>query len=109
MLPPADHRGAPRADIALPCTLRRPIGRPIVARTVNVGAGGMLVSTARPLTVDESLTFDLANLDMPVNGHARVLRQQRHDMYALRFERLPEPLTHRLQELATHAGAPAGA
>ena len=76
MLPPADHRGAPRADIALPCTLRRPIGRPIVARTVNVGAGGMLVSTARPLTVDESLTFDLANLDMPVNGHARVLRAE---------------------------------
>ena len=91
---------APRAEIALPCTLRRPIGRPIVAQTVNVGEGGMLVSTARPLTVDEPLSFDLANLDMPASGHARVLRQQRHDVYALRFEGLAPPLTSRLRELA---------
>jgi hypothetical protein len=103
MLSPAPR--APRAEIALPCTLRRPIGRPIVARTVNVGVGGMLVSTSRPLTVDEPLSFDLANLDIPVSGHARVLRQQRHHLYALRFERLPAPLTNRLRELA-HAGAP---
>ena len=103
---PPETRRAPRAEIALPCTLRRPIGRPIVAQTVNVGAGGMLVSTARPLTVDEPLTFDLANLDIPVGGHARVLRQQRHDVYALRFEGLSEPLTNRLRELAAQ-GTPA--
>ena len=104
-----DHRRAPRAEITLPCTLRRPIGRPIVAQTVNVGVGGMLVSTARPLTVDEPLSFDLANLDIPASGHARVLRQQRHDVYALRFEGLPAPLTNRLRELAGHAGAPPAA
>ena len=103
-----DHRRAPRAEIALPCTLRRPIGSPIVAQTVNVGVGGMLVSTARPLTVDEPLSFDLANLDVPVNGHARVLRQQRHDVYALRFERLPDPLTNRLRQLAVQAGGSPG-
>jgi hypothetical protein len=101
-----EHRRAARAEITLPCTLRRPIGRPIIAQTVNVGAGGMLVSTARPLTVDEPLSFDLANLDVPVHGHARVLRQQRHDMYALRFEGLPPPLTSRLRELAGQAGSP---
>jgi PilZ domain len=99
-----ENRRAARAEITLPCTLRRPIGRPIVAQTVNVGGGGMLVSTARPLTVDEPLSFDLANLDVPVHGHARVLRQQRHDMYALRFEGLPPPLTNRLRELAVQAG-----
>jgi hypothetical protein len=109
MLPPAQHGRAPRAEIALPCTLRRPIGRPIVARTVNVGAGGMLVTTARPLTVDEPLSFHLANLDMPVNGHARVLRQQRHDVYALRFEGLPDPAKNRLRELAAQTGASSGA
>ncbi|MEA2129599.1 MAG: hypothetical protein QOJ85_2490 [Solirubrobacteraceae bacterium] len=100
-----ETRRAPRADITLPCTLRRPIGRPIVAQTVNVGAGGMLVSSARPLTVDEPLTFDLANLDRPVGGHARVLRQQRHDIYALRFEGLPEPVTNCLRDLAVHGSA----
>jgi PilZ domain len=100
-----ENRRAPRAEITLPCTLRRPI----VAQTVNVGVGGMLVSTARPLTVDEPLSFDLANLDVPVHGHARVLRQQRHDIYALRFEGLSPPLTDRLRELAGHAGAPPAA
>lgn len=109
MLPPPEPRRSPRAEIALPCTLRRPIGRPIVAQTLNVGTGGMLVSTARPLTVDEPLTFDLANLDMPVAGHARVLRQQRHDVYALRFEGLADPARNRLRDLAAQAGASPGA
>lgn len=95
-----EHRRAARAEIALPCTLRRPIGTPIVAQTVNVGAGGMLVSSARPLTVDEPLDFDLANLDGPVHGHARVLRHEQLDIYALRFERLPDPMADRLQRLA---------
>lgn len=96
-----DNRHTPRAEIELPCTLRRPIGRPIVAQTLNVGAGGMLVSSARPLAIDEPLDFDLANLDVPVSGHARVLRHHKLDVYALRFERLPEPMVTCLQELAT--------
>ena len=97
----AELRHAPRIDIALPCTLRRPVGRPIVARTLNVGTGGMLVSSARPLTVDEPLDFDLAALDIQVSGQARVLRHQQLDVYALRFERLPGPMEKRLKALAT--------
>ncbi len=97
----ADHRQAVRLEIALPCTLRRAVGRPIAARTLNVGAGGMLVSSDRPLTVDEPLDFDLANLDVAISGRARVLRHQQRDVYALRFERLPAPLADRLQALAT--------
>ena len=96
----ADLRHAPRVDIALPCTLRRPVGRPIIARTLNVGAGGMLVSSARPLTVDEPLDFDLAAIDVQVSGQARVLRHQQLDVYALRFERLPAQMHKRLRALA---------
>lgn len=96
----ADQRSATRVDVALPCTLRRPVGRPIVARTLNIGTGGMLISSARPLTVDEPLDFDLANLDVPVSGRARVLRHERLDVYALRFERLAETMTSRLRRLA---------
>lgn len=97
----AELRHAPRAAVALPCTLRRPVGRPIVARTLNVGPGGMLVSSARPLTVDEPLDFDLASLDVQVSGQARVLRHQQLDVYALRFERLPVPMQKRLRALAS--------
>jgi hypothetical protein len=108
VMPQLEQRRAPRLEIALPCTLRRPIGRPIVAQTVNVGAGGMLVSSARPLTIDEPLSFDLANLDAPFTGHARVLRQHRLDVYALRFEGLPDALTSRLRELAAGASTSPG-
>lgn len=97
----AEHRLSTRVDVALPCTLRRPVGRPIVARTLNIGTGGMLVSSARPLTVDEPLDFDLSNLDVAVNGHARVLRHERLDIYALRFERLAQPMSSALRSLVT--------
>ena len=98
---PSEQRRSARAEIALPCTLRRPIGTPIVAQTVNVGAGGMLVCSARPLAIDELLSFHIANLDVQASGHARVLRQHRLDVYALRFERLPDPMTSCLQALAS--------
>ena len=49
----------PRADVALPCVLRRRSGSAIDARTVNLGAGGMRIATARPLATDEVLEFDL--------------------------------------------------
>jgi hypothetical protein len=105
-MPQVEQRRTPRLDIALPCTLRRPIGRPIVAQTLNVGAGGMLISSVRPLTIDEALSFDLANLEAPVTGRARVLRQHRLDQYALRFEGLPDAMTSQLRELAAAPGAP---
>jgi hypothetical protein len=87
-------------DIALPCTLRRLKGSPIAAKTLNLGSGGMLVTTARPLAIDEQVDFDLADLEMPISGHARVLRQQLHDVYALCFERLPENVHSCLHALA---------
>jgi hypothetical protein len=96
-----ERRLTPRADVALPCVLRRRTGSAIDARTVNLGAGGMCVATPRPLTTDEVLEFDLelAGTDH-VDGRARVLRHEGHDAYALRFELLPEAARERLRALA---------
>jgi hypothetical protein len=98
-----ERRMTPRADVALPCVLRRRTGSAIDARTVNLGAGGMCIATPRPLATDEVLDFDLllSGADR-VDGRARVLRQEGHDAYALRFERLLEPDRERLlQALAS--------
>ena len=91
----------PRADVALPCVLRRRTGSAIDAQTVNLGAGGMCVATRRPLATDEVLDFDLrlSGADS-VDGRARVLRQEGYGAYALRFETLPETARERLQALA---------
>jgi hypothetical protein len=96
-------RRAPRAEIALDCTLRRRTGSPIPARTIELGPEGMRVTSPRPLTEDETVDFDLPNLGIRVAGHARVLRQQRSHVYVLRFERLPEPMSRRLHALAVNA------
>jgi hypothetical protein len=93
----------PRAEIALPCTLRRRVGGPIAAHTVDVGPDGMRVKTTRPLAEDEVVDFDLPNFDMRIAGHARVQRQQRLNVYALRFEGLPSPMERRLHALAINA------
>lgn len=92
-----------RARIALPCILRRRTGSPIPARTIELGPGGMRVTAQRPLADDETVDFELPNLEMRIAGRARVLRQQRPHVYALRFERLPEPMNRRLHAIASRA------
>jgi PilZ domain len=96
-----ERRTTSRADVALPCVLRRRTGSAIDARTVNLGVGGMCIATPRPLATDEVLDFDLlvSGADH-VDGRARVLRQEGHDAYALRFEGLLEPARERLRALA---------
>ena len=93
----------PQAKVTMACTLRRRIGSPITAETLAVGPAGMRVACSRPLAVDEMIDFDIPNLDIRVNGHARVLRQERLSVYVLRFERLPEPMTQRLHALAINS------
>jgi hypothetical protein len=90
----------PRADVALPCVLRRRSGTAIDAKTVNLGVGGMCVATPRPLATDEVLEFDLrlSGADR-VDGRARVLRHEGHGAYAMRFELLPDAARERLQAL----------
>ena len=97
-----DRHRSPRAQIALPCTLRRRTGSPIAAQTVEVGPEGMRIASPRPLAADETVTFDLPDLDIRVTGSARVTSQQRLNVYMLRFERLPEPMVRRLHALAVN-------
>jgi hypothetical protein len=96
----ADKRRAPRANVAVTCALRRRSGASIAAETLNLGPGGTLVRTRRPLSIDESLDFEL---DTRIAAPARVLRHEGHDVYALRFENPPELMVRRLQELASGA------
>ena len=97
----SERRRTPRARVAVSCTLRRRRGSPINGRTLDLGPGGMSVSTARPLAQDEVVSFDLDLEGEPhVEGQARVLRQQDFSCYALRFEALSEPQRLRLQDLA---------
>jgi hypothetical protein len=103
MVHPGESRRTPRAQVALPCTLRRRTGAPIDAETLNVGPDGMRVSSPRPLAVDETIGFDLPDLGIRVSGHARVLRQERLHVYSLRFEGLPEPMARRLHGLAINS------
>src|SRR3954447_2239577 len=96
-----DRRRAPRAPIALPCTLSRRSGSVINAETVDLGPGGMRVTSPRPLALDEVLRFDLPLEDVRVDGRARVLRQEGFNGYALRFEGLVNLARARLLALAT--------
>ena len=84
------RRATPRVSITLDLLLLRAKGKRIAGRTVDVGAGGMCVTTERPLTIDEVLECDLPLENRHVHGRARVLRMQGHNVYALRFEELDE-------------------
>ena len=59
----------------------------------------MRVTTERPLALDETIAFDLAYGDVRISGRARVVCQERPDVYALRFGRLPQPTARSLQEV----------
>jgi hypothetical protein len=94
----SERRQLPRAAIEVPCRLSRRSGSAITAQTVNLGPGGMRITSERPLAPDEVLRFDLP--DHAVDGRCRVLRQDGHRTYALRFEGLVEPARERLEALA---------
>ena len=77
-----------------------PVGNAVAGTTVEVGAGGMSVTTTRPLAVDEELGFRLSMHPPPsISGRARVLRDLGHDVYGLRFERLPAQVLADLDDL----------
>ena len=91
-----DQRGTERANVYLELQLARKVGRTINVRTLDVGFGGARVVSERPLRIDEELQFqcDLPTGRCHLDGMARVLRQDRHNVYALRFEHVsPELLT----------------
>jgi hypothetical protein len=94
----SDKRRSPRVRLAMECTLHRRSGSPISGRTVDLGPGGMCVSTSRPLSTDEVLEFELPPR---ISGKARVLRQNGYDSYSVRFETLGEPAREALSALVS--------
>jgi hypothetical protein len=88
----------PRRRATIDLMLTRPKGNPVMAKTIDLGGGGMCITSTRPLTVDELLDFDLLLGTDHVIGHARVLREQGPNVYALRFEDLPDPALERVIE-----------
>jgi c-di-GMP-binding flagellar brake protein YcgR len=93
-----DRRRTPRVAIELECTLSRRNGAPIQARTVDLGPGGMSVKCSRPLAEDELLAFTIPGRRF--GGRARVLREQRYHVYALRFEEIADAHREALRALA---------
>ncbi len=96
-----DRRRQPRLEVRLDCVLTRRKGAPIACHTLDVGPGGMRVTTDRPLGVDEVLHFDLPVEGGHVDGDARVLREQRGNVYALRFEAMREDAVMHLGTLTS--------
>lgn len=90
------RRRQPRAQVQIECVLRRRTGSPVICHTIDLGPGGMCVATDRPLGIDEVLHFDLAG----AGGDARVLREQRPNVYALRFEAMHADAVLRLSALS---------
>ena len=95
----SERRRSWRTEITLECHLHRRTGKTIEARTVDVGPGGMRVHTNRPLSVDETLEFELPGRGR-INGRARVVREQAYRVYALRFEKLGDEARAEIAELA---------
>ena len=95
------RRRQPRTQIRIDCVLTRRKGSPVVCHTLDVGPGGMCVETKRPLGVDEVLHFDLPVQGTRVDGDARVLREQRPGIYALRFEAMRDEVVRHLGTLTS--------
>jgi hypothetical protein len=92
------------ASLALTCTLSRDTGSPIACETIDLGTTGMRLTTGRPLAVDETVRFELPLGEERVRGQARVVGQERPDVYVLRFDRLTPPMTQSLRDaVAQHA------
>jgi hypothetical protein len=86
-------------EIELECTLTRSKGAPIDAMTVDLGPGGMCVRCKRPLAEDELVEFAIPGRRF--DGRARVLREQRYHVYALRFEEIAPAVRDELALLAS--------
>jgi hypothetical protein len=83
----SERRRGWRTPISLECRLSRRTGKVIEARTLDIGPGGMQVTTNRPLSIDETMEFELPERAR-IGGRARVLREHGYRIYVLRFERL---------------------
>lgn len=95
----SERRASPRVAVELDLQLARKVGKPVATRTLDLCSGGARVLSSRPLRVFEELQFELmlAAGGMPLTGMARVLRQDLHDVYALRFEQMNDAARRELE------------
>ncbi len=89
----------PSRRTVLPCALSRPSGSAIAARVIELSLGGVRVVTPRPLALDETLLIDISCDERHVTARARVVCQERPDVYALRFSVLSQPMLERLSDI----------
>ena len=101
--PGSSRRAAPRAPLACPVTLWRTTGAPVTGSSVDVSRTGARLRVGRPLAIDETVRFELTLGARAVDGYARVLRQDQHDTYALRFEGLGGPAADELERAVAAA------
>jgi hypothetical protein len=105
-----EQRAHPRVEVDLEVHLSRKVGNEVVAHTADLSSSGARITSDRPLRVDEELRFDL---ELPLGAHlggkARVLRQHRHDSYALRFERIAASQRTALDAFLASRAAPGDA
>lgn len=74
---------------------------PVAGETQDLGPGGMRITCARPLKMDEQLDFDVTLRDgSHVCGCAHVVRVAPRQVYALCIDTLPDADGARLWELA---------
>ncbi len=75
----------------------------IAAQVIELSLDGVRVVTPRPLVVDETLLIDIACGEQHVTARARVVCQERPDIYALRFSALSQPMFDRLNDILLRA------
>jgi c-di-GMP-binding flagellar brake protein YcgR len=96
----SERRRSWRTQVALECLLARRTGKVVSARTIDIGPGGMRVTSPRPLAVDETFEFELPDRAR-INGRARVVREHGFRVYALRFEKLGDQARAEISALAS--------
>jgi hypothetical protein len=63
---------------------------------MDLGPEGTRVVTIRPLSIDEVLEFAVSETDKEISGAVRVMRQEGHGTYGLRFESLSRSMRDEL-------------
>ena len=96
---PEERRNFPRAQIALPVLLTPSTGPSILATTLDISGGGMLLTT-RPLAPNAVVDFalELNRGDAPITGRAHVVRDQAGGQ-ALAFDKVSLTDHERLMRL----------
>lgn len=99
----AERRQTARMRMELEITLSRAKGGPVSAKTIDIGPGGLRISSRRPLRVDECLEVSLPLADGgggPVSATIRVMREEPLHVYGVRFEHLAASIAERLARLS---------